>query len=633
MLENIRESSQGLTAKIILGLVILTFALAGVGSYSNSTDTSVADVNGEKITQQDFNKAYQTQRNNLQQQFGEMFDNLAADKTYMANFRNSVVDNLINQRLVDQNAYNLALRVSDKRIKETILNMPEFQIDGVFDNSRYLALLNQAGFYQPSDFSDYLRLEMNRRQLTQSLVLSDFVLPYQKTMIAKLENQKRNIRYASVALEQFKGDVEVAEDEIKRFYQENSMRFMNEEQVKVNYITLSADDIAKNITVSDEEINTYYLENIKNYQTDEQRKISHILIEFESDELNAKEQAESILAKVKAGESFSELAKEFSNDTFSAENGGDLDWLERGSMDEVFDEQAFNLAKIGDVSDVVKTEYGFHIIKVTDIKPQETKTLKDAYAELTSSISKQKAQEEFFILQQEMARISYEFPDSLDDAAESIGTEVLVSPWISKNGGTGVFENRKVIETVFSDLILNEQLNSDVIEISDTLAVVVRLNEHQKANVKPLTEVAGNIKAMLISEKAKTKAETEVTALLQQLSAGEDITEKLSALSNGFETKSDVTRKSVDIERLLIEKAFTLPHPIEGSISAGIANLNNGDFAIVEVESVIEEEGQIDDKSEQQHVNQLSQSAYLSYVALLKAKASITKNTAVTQIN
>ena len=160
MLENIRESSQGLTAKIILGFIILTFAVAGIGSYSNSVDSSVADVNGEKITQDEFNKAYQAQRNRMAQQFGEMFETLSADPAYMSNFRQGVVDNLINQKLVDQNSETLAIRVSDERIKSTIRNMPEFQIDGVFDNNRYLAMINQAGFYQSSDFRDYLRTEM-----------------------------------------------------------------------------------------------------------------------------------------------------------------------------------------------------------------------------------------------------------------------------------------------------------------------------------------------------------------------------------------------------------------------------------------------------------------------------------------
>lgn len=191
MLENIRESSQGLTAKIILGLVILTFALAGIGSYTNSVDTSVAEVNGQKITLDAFNKAYQSQRNRMAQQFGEMFETLSADSTYMANFRNGVLDNLINEKLIDQNIGNLAIRVSDNRIKQTIREMPEFQVDGVFDNNRYLAIINQSGFYQSSDFRDYLRVEMTRRQLTQALVATEFNLPYQETMFSVLQNQKK----------------------------------------------------------------------------------------------------------------------------------------------------------------------------------------------------------------------------------------------------------------------------------------------------------------------------------------------------------------------------------------------------------------------------------------------------------
>ena len=164
MLEDIREKSQGLTAKIILGLIILTFAVAGVGSYSNSADTSVATVNGEAISQQDFNKAYQTQRNRMAQQFGDMFDTLSNDSNYMANFRQGIVDNLINEKLIDQSTDTLAIRVSDERLKDTIRQMPEFQVDGVFDNNRYLAIINQSGFYQSSDFIDYLRVEIDNKK-------------------------------------------------------------------------------------------------------------------------------------------------------------------------------------------------------------------------------------------------------------------------------------------------------------------------------------------------------------------------------------------------------------------------------------------------------------------------------------
>jgi len=633
MLENIRENSQGMAAKIILGLIILTFALAGLGSYTNSADTSVADVNGDKITQQDFSQAYQAQRNRMQQQFGEMFENLAADQTYMANFRNGIVDNLINERLVDQNSENLAIRVSDERIKETIRTMPEFQVDGVFDNNRYLALINQAGFYQSSDFRDYLRQEMTRRQLTQALVVSEFSLPYQSEMASKLQNQKRDIRFAAIDLEQFKNTIEVSETEIKNYYEENQARFMNEEKVKVNYITVDVTELAKGINISDDDVEAYYNENIQDYRQEEQRRVSHILIEMNDDENKAEEQATALLAQIKGGEDFATLAKAHSADTFSGENGGDLDWLERGSMDETFDEAAFALNEVGNVSDVIKTEFGFHIIKLTDLKAEVTQPLTDVFDEVKAKTSQQKAQEQFFELQQEVARLSFEYPDSLDDAAEAAGIQVATSDWLSRAGNLPPFNNNKVIDAAFSDLVLSEQLNSDVIEVNDNLAIVLRLNEHQTASVKPLTEVNDTIKASLVAEKAEVEAKKVVEELLTELQSGADISEKLTQYGSSFTNKVDVARYTADVDRLITEKAFTLPHPSEGKVSAGIADVSTGGLALIEIQAIKTAEASIDANTENQQTNQLAQSAYLSYVESLKANASITKKSLVSSVD
>jgi len=633
MLENIRESSQGMTAKIILGLVILTFAFAGIGSYTNSVDTSVAEVNGEKITQADFNKAYQAQRNRMQQQFGDMFERLAADKTYMANFRDGVVDNLINERLIDQNSSTLAIRVSDASIKDTIRNMPEFQIEGVFDNNRYLALIQQAGFYQSSDFRDYLRSEMTRRQLTQSLVVSEFALPYQSEMVAGLQNQKRDIRFATINVEQFKASTDVSEEEIKSYYQENQARFMNQEKVKVDYIALNVADIAKTVVVSDEDVKTYYDENIQNFRTDEQRRVAHILIEVEDDEAAAKAKAESLLVKVQAGDDFAELAKAHSSDLFSAENGGDLEWLERGSMDEIFDEQAFALANINDVSDVVKTEFGFHIIKLTDLKAEETKLFADVQEELKAQVSNDKAQEQFYELQQEMARLSFEYPDSLEDAADAVNVKVLTSDWLGRMGNTLPFDNQQVIETAFSDMVLLEEMNSDVIEVNDTLVIVLRLNQHQKASAKSLAEVTEVIKTSLIANKAQEQAELVVNELLASLKEGTDVTETLASHGGTFEEKTDLARFGADVDRAITEKAFTLAHPIEGSKSVGKTELAQGGYALVEVTAVKAGDATIDKNAENQQVNQLAQSAYASYVESLKADAKITKNSLISSVN
>ena len=628
MLENIRESSQGTIAKVILGFIILTFAVAGIGSYTNTVDTSVAEVNGEKISQSAFDQAYQAQRNRMAQQFGQMFDTLSADSNYMANFRNGVLDNLINEKLIDQSTEALAIRISDERLKETIRAMPEFQVDGVFDNNRYLAVINQAGFYQSSDFRDYLRVEMSRRQLSQALVISEFNLPYQEKMLSALQNQKRDIRYAVIGAEQFKAETTVSDEEVSSFYQENQQRFENPEQVKVDYIALDVNDLAKGIEVSDEDVAGYYQENIGNYRTVEQRRLAHILMEFGDDEAAAEAKADAVLARIKQGEDFAELAKTESDDTFSGENGGDLDWVEPGVMDEEFDKSAFALKEVGTISEVVKTSFGYHIIKLLDIKPEETTPLEELRDELRVQLSNEKAQDKFFELQQELATVSFEFPDSLDDAAAAVNAEVKSSAWLRRGGNAAPFNDAKVINAAFSELVLNDNVNSDVIEIGDEQVMVLRLNEYQEANVKPLAEVQEQIKTELIAEKAAEKAKTVAEELMAQLKSGADISEELVKINSSFEVKADIGRHSAGIDAGISREAFVLAHPTADTLSVATTALTNGDQALIQVQAVKAGEAVESESQRQQQTSQLAQSAYKSYVDSLKVDAKITRRTA-----
>lgn len=629
MLEKIRENSQGLAAKIILGLVILTFALAGIGSYTNSVDTSVAEVNGEKISQADFEKAYQNQRNRMAQQYGDMFETLSSDANYMANFRKSVVESLINQALVDQASADMSIRVSDDRIKKTILEMPEFQVEGVFDNNRYLALINQAGFYQSSDFRDYLRVEMTRRQLTQGLVASEFSLPYQETQLTALQNQKRDIRFASISAKQFEQGVEVSDDEINDYYLANQSRFENQEKVKVDYIAIDVNDIAKTINVSDEDISTYYQENMANYRKEVQRRISHILIEISDDESAAQTQIQSIQDKIAKGEDFAQLAQELSADTFSGENGGDLDWFEAGIFGDEFDAAVLAMNEVGVVSDVVKSDAGLHLIKLTDYQAEEVQALADVKDELTEAVSKQKAQDKFFELQQTAAQLSFEIPDSLDDAANATGVEVATSVWLSRFGNPAPFDNAKLIDAAFSDMIIEEQLNSDIIEVTDSLAVVLRLNEYQPAQVKPLETVSEEIRTLLIAQKASDKAQAIADQLLTAFKAGEDISAQLTENGTSFTVKADVARYGSDVDASITREAFKLPHPIEGAISATSVNLSNGDLAIVEVQAVKAGESTSQANFAEQYSQQLAQFAYQNYVESLREEAKITQRSVV----
>ncbi|OUS29122.1 peptidylprolyl isomerase [Thalassotalea sp. 42_200_T64] len=628
MLERIREGSSGVTAKIILGLVIATFVFAGVGSYTNSVDTSAATVNGEKISQQEFESAYQNQRARMEQQYGEMFAQLTANDMYMQSMRSNVLENLINEELLDQNASELNIRISDQQIKEAIYAMADFQVDGVFNNDRYLMVINQAGFYQPSTFRDYLRTDMARRQLMQSVMATEFSLPYQQELSVRLTTQTRSIRYATVSAKQFIANSEVDDAEINEYYQANQNRFSAQEQVKVEYISLDIANISKDVVVEDAEVQAYYDNNMDAYSTTERRRASHILIEFGDDETAAQQQAQELLAKVQAGEDFAALAKEFSADSFSGENGGDLDWFEQGAMDAEFDKATFALTLDNNISDLVKSDFGFHIIKLTDLEAVKTKQFIDVKDEILAQLSNDKALEIYYDLQTQMAEIAFESPDSLDDAAAVINAEIKTSDWLTRGDNPVPFNTGNVIDAAFSNVVLLDKMNSDVVEVvGDAHAMVVRLAEHKEASTKPLSDVSAQIKTQLINDKASLAAQAASDTLLAKLIAGEDTTADLATAGAEFVTAENIVRNGSDVANNIARQAFTLAHPVGEQVSAANTVMANGDYAIVELTSVTEgAAAETDANLAQQQTMALSQSAFEGYISNLKENAEISRN-------
>ncbi len=627
MLERIREGSSGVTAKVILGLVIATFIFAGVGSYTNNIDTSVATVNGQQISQQKFEQAYQNQRARMEQQYGEMFAQLAGNDMYMQNLRSNVLEQLINELLLDQHANELNIRVSDAQIKDTILTMPEFQIDGVFDNNRYLMVINQAGFYQASAFRDYLRIDMARRQLTASVMASEFSLPYQQELAVKLRNQSRDINYATIDAKQFASKVEVSEAEINEYYLANQARFATTEQVKVEYVQLSLEQIKADVVIGEDAVQSYYDNNLSAYSTIERRRASHILIEFNEDQAAAEQTANEILAKVKAGEDFIALAKQHSTDTFSGENGGDLGWLEPGSMDPAFDAAVFALTLGDNVSELVQSEFGFHIIKLTGLEEVQTKAFTEVQAEILAKLQQDQALENFYDLQGQLGEVAFESPDSLDDSAAVLNVEIQQSPWLSRGSNVAPFTN-KVVEVAFSDDVLLDTMNSEVIEVEiDSLAMVVRVLEHKPAATKPLADVSDEVKALLVNTKANAAAQAAADSLLTKLVAAEDFSADLTELNTEFVIASNLTRTDSSVDSGIVKQAFLLAHPVAQQVTAASTVLSNGDYAVVQLTKVSEGvAGEADAQLEQQQVSALSNATFEGYISDLKEKAEIIRN-------
>ena len=630
MLERIREGSQGPWAMAIIALIVLSFVFAGVGSYlTSSGTTAVATVNGEEISAQELERAYQNQRAQMESQFGESIAQLFSSEQYLADFRRNVLDRLIAEKLIQQQAQDMGLRVSDEQIRETIVQMPEFQFGGQFDNERFQAILRQNGF-QVADFRNYLRTQMTQNQLTAALTNSTFSLDGEVELANALQRQTRDAKYAVVSSSAFADSVEVTDADVEAFYNNNIASFDTEEQVKLAYVKLSVDDLKDRVSVDEQAVRTYYDNNINSYGKEEERRVSHILIDAGDDADAAREKAQSLKAELDNGADFAALAEANSDDTFSAENGGDLDFITPEMMDPAFDEAAFGLENVGDVSDVVETEFGFHIIKLTELREAQIKSFDEVADEIRDTLLYDAAMEKYFELQNTMAEIAFEVPDTLEDVANAVDLPVQESVLFSRNTAPVELSSPAVLDVAFSSQLVDEGLNSDIIELDDENIVVVRVTEHLPQRTQSLDEVREGIEASVKADKAKEAAEAWAFDIAQQVRAGESVDDALAAKSVTWETAQAVPRAGGTLARAIVDTLFSLA--LEGEKKVDVATTVNGDVAVVELEAVNAApvlDAELGESLKQRLAQMQGQRVYQQYIEALRAKADVTVSAAL----
>ncbi len=623
MLEKIREGSQGPVAKVILGAVILSFALAGIGSYlGQTTEQPVAEVNGIKISQTEFSRAFQNERSRLEQQFGEYFTQIAADPTYMAQIRQGVIDRLVQQELQSQLATELGLRVSDESIRQTILELPYFKIGDQFNNDRYLQVIRQMNF-QPDSFREYLRDDMTRSQLVSAVAGTDFALQNELKSAIALQQQTRSIDYLVIDKQAMQADVEVTEQEVADYYELNAGQFLSPELISVNYIELDADDIDV-ASVSEDDVKAYYEQSKAQYVEPEKRRVSHILIDNSEDDDAAKAKAESLLAQLNAGADFAQLAESSSDDIVSAEMGGDLEWIERDVMEPAFEDAAFALQNKGDYSDVVASEFGYHIIKLTDIQSQQVKPYDAVKADLRAELEQAEKVDAFYEKQTEMGALAFEISDRLDDAAEVAGVEVQSTPLLALSALPEPLNNPAVITALSSVELLEDKVNSEVIELGNEHVIVVRVNEHQPAATKALSEVSEQIKTRLVNEKASDLAKEKARTLFAQIKDGKSLNDVAAEQSLSVRQESQLTRESFAVSPAIVTQVFKMAHPRDGAVY-DVVNLNNGDAAIVALNAV--NDAPVSDSIEPQMKQNITmaqaQKNYTVFIESLKQQAEL----------
>lgn len=583
MLQAIRERAQSWIAWVIVGLIILTFALFGIEQYAQGEKTVVvAEVNGDDITASDFMTLYGRQKNRLQTQFGEMYDQVVNDEQ----LRDQVLDALIQSKVIQQWADKHHMMVSDQQISMTIQSAPVFQKDGKFDEALYKEILARNGL-NIARFEYEQRLFLIENQNRQLTLASAFATDHQIKQLAQLQFQQRKMNYLRVDKRPFIEKAEIAPEQIQEYYDKNPAEFAEPEKVKVDYVELSQADIAKKVEVTEEALKAYYEDNKDQFTDPEQRQASHILIrvEDESKDQAAKDKIAEIQKKLAAGEDFAALAKEYSDDPGSASLGGDLGMFQQGMMVPEFDKAVFSM-KVGEVSEPVKTQFGYHLIKLEKVQPKQVKP----YAEVKESVEQNyrmmEAEKQYFDLLEKLNTAAYEQSDSLQPAADAVGLKIKTSEAFPSTGGNDeVTGNAKVTTAAFSEDVKKSGLNSAVIELSPKASVVVRINEVIPQRQRSLDEVKSGIEQELKRKKATEESEKLAKELLEKLKAGETMA-SLEAPGVEYYSMDWLARENRQVLPQITQALFKAPKPTAEQPSYSFYQLPTGDSTVIQVVDV-----------------------------------------------
>ncbi|MEW8550382.1 MAG: SurA N-terminal domain-containing protein [Candidatus Thiodiazotropha endolucinida] len=602
MLQVIRDKAQGWIAWAIVILISIPFALWGIQSYLGvGSEPIAATVNGAEINERTLDNQYQRFRQQLREQLGaayrpEMFDD--------ARMRKEVLNRLIRDELVQQTSNRMGLRAGSNMIQASILSMPTFQKDGRYDQQTYERALRLQGL-SPAGFEDRVRRALVAEQLSQAVNAGGFVTPKELNESQRLLKQTRELSYFVVPASDFKLSDELSDDEIKAYYEANQSAFISPEKVKVEYILLDAGTAGGTIEVDEERLRGYYENNQDEFGLPEQRQASHILILAAADADQstvdeAKAKIDALAERVRNGESFEELAKQNSQDPGSAASGGDLGFFGKGIMDPAFESAVYALQE-GGVSEPVRTSFGFHLIKLTGIKDGTVKPFEEARTEIEVAYRKFEGERLYFELAEQLADLSYEDPGSLESAASVLELSIQQSDWITREQGAGVFANLKVRTAAYSDDVLKEHNNSELIEIDGTSSLVLRVLDHQESSVLPLDEVKQQITETLQQQKAEQQAQAEAEKRMAEMAAGAPLSDV--AESYAVTGPMTVDRNDRQIPPGLSSALFRTAKPAAGGSSPGTARLAGGDFAVYLLTGVTE--GSADDKSNLQQQESL----------------------------
>lgn len=605
MMDNLRAASNNVVLKILLGLIILSFVLTGVGGYlTGGNGDYVAKVNGQEISRAQLERAFSSERSRQQQMLGEQFSQLAGNEGYMQQIRQQALSQLIDEQLLDQYAKDIGLAISDDQIKQAIFTQPAFQTNGKFDNAKYLGMIGNLGF-SADQYAEALRKQLTTQQLIQSVTGTDFVLGNEADSLAALVAQQRLVREVTINVNALAAKQNVTADEINSYYQQHKNEFMSPEQFRVSYIKLDAASMQQ--PVSEADIQSWYDQHQQDYTQPQRERYSIIQTKTEAE-------AQSVLDALKKGADFAALAKEKSADPISARNGGDMGWLEPDTTPDEL--KGAGLKEKGQLSEVIKSSVGFIIARLDDIQPQKIKALSEVHDDIAAKVKQEKAIDAYYKLQTKVSDAASNDNESLASAEQVAGVKAVETSWFGHDNVPAELNFKAVQDAIFNGGLVGQGgapgSNSDIITVDGDRAFVLRISEHKPEAEKPLAEVSAQITAALKQQKAQQQAKAQAEKLLAELKAGKG-DEALKAAGLTFGAQQTLARTGQDA---LSQAAFTLPLPAADKPSYGISEDAQGNVVLLALDKV--QSGNMPEAQKQAMVQGITQNnAQLAFAALL----------------
>jgi len=586
MLQSIHDKAKGILGIIIVAFLALVFGLWGIGDYlTGVTEKYAAKVDGLEISQSQFEQGVAKQRQRMEQMFeGKMPDS----PVFEQRMKEQVLEQLITQQVLQKMVNDEGYRVADVVLAQKIKNIQAFQQDGAFDNNSYHAIIQSQGM-SVKEFENLFRSELATQQIQDAVTKSSIIGQVELNIANMIQQQSREINYLQFDDINYLSDIKVSEEQVKEYYELNGSRYKHPEMVSISYVELTEDALSKSIEVDEAAVRQLYDDYVKSLTSKEQRKARHILIGLAADadaetQKEKKAKIDDLLSRITKGESFDVIAKENSEDPGSANNGGELGWVSKGMMVPEFEDALFKLKK-GEVSGVVKSSFGYHIIRFDDVKSETVESYDVKKTELVNQFKSQSLEDDFYEKSELMATTAYENDQSLQEVADVLDLEIKSVDSFSRASGNGVAANDKVRNAAFNAEVLSEGRNSDIIEISKNHVLVLRVDTHTEAKPKTLDEVKHLIESSIRVEKAREKSMANALEALVKLQQGIPLDDKSVQTTANLVQLGSVKRDNASANKQILTEAFTMAKPVANKPVYKVVEISSG-AAVIELKSV-----------------------------------------------